>query len=447
MITKEQLHKLINKRDVTTLKQIFSQYNVIDLSEVVAQLESDDILWLLRMLEKNISGIVFSYFSIEDQQRLIESFTKGDIQTVLNELYSDDINELLGELPANLVKKVLTNATADQRKEINLLLSYPESSAGSIMSTDFVELKQSDTMKQAIAKIKRQGQVAEVITDSYVINDQRVLVGAISLQHILFEDDQTLVGDIMEETVVSVSTHDDQEEVLRVMRKYDLMVVPVVNDDHCLIGIITIDDIMDIIREEVTEDIQKRAAISPTTESYLQTSVFQMTLSRVPWLMLLMVASIFTEFIIGRFEHSLDKIAVLAAFIPMVMGTAGNAGNQAAVMIIRGISVDDLTVKDSFKVLVKECKVSIIMGLILFAVTFARIMILPPNASLSVALCIGLSIMLSLFNANIIGGILPIVSLALKQDPAAMAAPLITNIVDIVSLLIYFMLAIILLGI
>lgn len=436
--------KLKNKKSII---DYFEETNIVDFSLEVAELDFIDQLFVLKLLDKQDSAEVFSYFETEIQTALIEQFNQKEIVSVIDNLYSDDLSDLLGELPANLVKKVITSATTEQRKMINVLLSYPEDSAGSIMNTNFIELKENMTNDIALELIRKQGQNVETIHTAFVVDKKRVLLGSLSLKDILVHERNEPVTNLMDENIVFVTTHTDQEKVLELMKKYDLYVIAVVNDDNCLIGIITIDDIIDILEEQITEDIHKMAAISPTDEEYLQTSVLKMTMSRVPWLLLLMLGSIITEVIINGFEESLSVLPVLSAFVPMIMGTSGNAGNQTAVMIIRGIAVDGLSSKDLWKVFFKESKISIIMAVVMFVVALIRILVLPPSVTLDVAFCVALGLGISLFLSNIIGGVLPIISLMVKQDPAAMAAPLITNIVDVVSLVVYFYLCTTILGI
>lgn len=446
-IKKTDLTVLLHQKEYLKIRDIFEENNLVDLAAVVAELEFAEIIILFKIIDLNQSAEIFSYFSAEIKNALIEKFNSTQIKEVLEHLPSDDVNEMMGELPANLVKKVLSNVSKSKRQEINLLLSYPEDSAGSITNTKFVELKENDTMEVAINKIKLKGKQAESISDCYVVDSQRRLVGVVSLKNILYAQADELVKDISEEEEIFVYTHDDQEKVIQKIKRYDLFMIPVVNNDLRLVGVITVDDIFELMEEETTEDIQKMAAITPTEESYLNSSVFKMTMSRAPWLLLLMISSVFTEFVLSIFETPLSVLPVLSIFIPMVMGTSGNAGNQAAVMVLRGIAVDEITTKDSFRVLNQELKVSLVMAFIIFVASLLRIMILPPSITIDVAFCISLSIGVSLFVANLIGGLLPIIAVVLKQDPAAMAAPLITNIVDIVSLIVYFGLAVLILGI
>lgn len=446
-ITKELISEFILGKQVKKLREVFDEFNIVDLAEYVNELEISEILFLFKILKKDITAPLFSYLNIDIQQKMIEAFTSNEIQFMLDNLYSDDVIEIMGDLPANLVKKILKAASKEQRDEINMLLSFAPNTAGSLMSTDFVELEADDSVAVAIKKIKKQGKIAETISFCYVVNSKRKLVGTIALRDILFAPVNSLISDLMDSDVVCVQVSDDQEDVANIMKKYDLLVAPVVNDQYCLIGIITVDDIIDVMQAEVTEDIQKMAAIVPVSETYLDTTAWTLAKSRLPWLMGLMITATLTGTILGEFETALEAIPALSAFVPMVMGTAGNAGSQASVMVIRGITVDGLEFKDIARVLWKELRVGVVCGLLLFVVVMLRIMLLPPVVIIDVALVIALSTTLSLAIAKIIGGSLPLIALACKQDPAAAAAPFITTCVDTVSLLIYFFLSVTLLGI
>lgn len=446
-ITQALLEEFIRDKQVKKLRELFDEFNIVDLTDVVNELTLSEILFLFKILRKDVSGALFSYLSVDHQQGIIEAFTNNEIQAILESVYSDDIVDFITDMPANVVKKILQAATKEQREEINTLLSYPENSAGSLMSTEYVELEDTDTIGEAVKKIKRQGKVAETISYCYVINAKRRLVGTIALKDILFEPVNDLIADHMDSDIVYVETIDDQEEVARVISKYDILVVPVVNDQKCLIGIITVDDIIDVIQDEVTEDIQKMAAIVPVEDSYLNTSVFKMAVSRIPWLLALMITATLTGGILGKFEDALAVIPALASFVPMIMGTAGNAGSQASVMVIRGIAVDGLNIKDIGTILFKELKVGLICGAVLFVIVVLRIMFLPPSVSIDVALVVATSTIVAMILSKLMGGLLPLLALALKQDPAAMAAPLITTIVDTLSLLVYFYLCVKFLGI
>lgn len=443
---RKKLHKkvfkaLIEGRKFQEIRDVFNYYNMVDLALMVEDCSLDQVLMLFKILKREISAEMFTYLSNSKQEELINAFTSLEIKGMLENLYSDDIVDFLEELPSNLVKKILQSATEDQRYEMNLLLSYPEDSAGYMMTTDFVELKLSDTVKRAITRIKTQGKVAETISNCYIVNENRTLVGSIRLREILFADEDEMISEIMDTDVISVMTSDDREEVANVFKKYDFSVLPVVNDEKKLIGIITADDIIDVILEETTEDIQKIAAITPMEGSYTETNILEMAKSRVSWLIILMVSATFTGLIIQGYEQTLTLIPALAASMPMIMSTAGNAGSQSSIMVIRGISVDNMSIKDFWLVIWKELKIGLVIGLVLFIVNVLRLMIFTPNVGLTTDLVISTTVFITILMANITGGLLPLVALIFKQDPAAMASPLITTIVDALALIVYFKLA------
>lgn len=446
-ITLELIQSLIKSKSVKYLREVFDEFNIVDLAEIGDELSLNELLFLFKILRKDHSGAMFSYLSNETQEKVIEAFTSNEIRSILENLYTDDVVDIIDDLPANLVKKVLKAASEEQREELNTILSFKPGTAGYIMSTDFVELKENDTIERAIKRIKRQGKIAETISYCYIVDSKRKLVGTIALRDILFEDGEDLIKDHMDRDIIYVKTTDDQEEVAHITSKYDMLVVPVVNDEECLIGIITVDDILDVIEEETTEDIQLMAAIVPVEESYLKTGVWEMAKSRLPWLCILMITAAFTGSVLSEFEDALAVIPALSSFVPMIMGTAGNAGSQASVMVIRGISVDGLNFKDLFKVLWKEFQVGVLCGMVLLVVVMARMMLLPPDVSVKVAFVIALSMVIAMIIAKVAGGLLPLLADILHLDPAAMAGPLITTIVDTVSLIIYFILCTKLLGI
>src|SRR5690554_5139009 len=435
------IKRIIGERKVKTLGYFFDELNIIDLTEMVSQLDNEEILFLFKTLKREISAEIFTYLPNEEKENVISSFTSGEITSMLDNLYSDDIVDFLEEMPANVVRHVLLAATKEQREEINLLLSYPENSAGSLMSLDFVELEANDTIFKALKKIKAQGKKAETISVCYVIDQHRKLVGTITLRAILFAKDDDVIADVMDIDIIYVETHDDQEEVVKVFSKYDMSVIPVVNDEQRLIGIVTVDDIIDVVQEEVTEDIQKMAAIIPVESSYMESSIFQISKSRIAWLLVLMVSATFTGNIIAAFEVRLSAIPALAYFIPMIMSAGGNAGSQASSMVIRGIAIDELSVKDYWRVMIKELEVAFLTGAVLFIANLVRLVVFMPSTNFRVDLVVSLTLFLTIVTAKLVGGLLPLIAKSLKQDPAAMAAPVITTIVDAAALLIYFGLA------
>lgn len=446
------LQEAIANKDVTAIRTAFDEHQVVDMTELAEGLSLQDMLFLFKILTKDVSAQVFTYLSQDTKEALIQAFTGPQIKEMLENIYADDIVEFMNDLPANLSKKILQAATPQTREEINQLLSYQENSCGSIMSTDFVELKERDTVEQAIAKIKRQGKMAETINVCFVIDGTRQLVGTILLKEFLFENRDLSIQDIMDTDIEAVRTDDDQEVAADIIQKYDITVVPVVNNEQKLIGIITVDDIMDVMEEEVTEDIHKMAAVNPLEDTYRDASVWELVRSRLPWLLILMISGTFTSTIISGYESQLLLIPALSGFVPMLMGTAGNAGSQASTMVIRGMAVDDLRFKDIFRVIGKELCVSVLCGAVLFAVNYIRIACFPSSlvsgyGAVSIALVVSASVALALCAGKIIGGILPLIVSLFHLDPAAVAAPVITTIVDALSLIIYFQTAVYFLGI
>lgn len=442
MITVDFLKELIDNRKITEIKEIFQEYNIVDLAQETQKLETADVLFLFRILPKDITGQIFSYFEAEYQEIMIEACSDREIQNMVSGMYSDDMVDIVEDLPANLVQKVLHNVPKEQREQINQLLSYPESSAGSIMSIEYVELKETDTIAQAIQKIKSKGKAAETINVCFVTNFVKRLVGTIQPEDILFERSNDVIYNHMDTHVIYCHTTDDQEDVSEQFAKYDISVLPVVNNDHCLIGIITVDDIIDVVEDEVTEDIQKMAMIQPLDHSYLDTEIFSMFKSRIPWLMILMLSATFTGMILQNYEDKLQVIPVLTAFIPMIMGSSGNAGNQSAVTIIRGMAINEITMKDFFKVAWKESRIALICASALFVVSMLRIILFPPVVNLYIAFVVSFALFVSVFLGKLLGASLPFISLALHLDPATMTTPLLSTIADVLSLIVYFILCV-----
>ncbi len=442
----ELLSQLIEGRQVKDLRELFDEMNIVDLADIVAELTVEEILFLFKTLRKDISAQLFTYLPNEVKADMISSFTSGQIKSMIETLYTDDLVDFLQDLPANVIRQILKEADHEQRSEINLLLSFPSYSAGSLMSLDFVELKAEDSVKQAISKIKRQGKDAETIQVCFVVDELRNLVGSVSLRTILFEEDDVLIKDIMDIDVIYATVYDDQERVAKLMQRYDLTVCPIVNDELRLIGIVTIDDMIDVLEDEVTEDIQKMAAIIPLDGSYLENSLQDILKSRIAWLLVLMVSATLTGSIIGGFEEQIELLPALSFFIPMIMSTSGNAGTQASTMVIRGIVVDQLDTKDVFKVLSKELLVALLSGSVIFAANMIRVLVFMPSSDLSVHFVVSMTLFLMMIISKMVGGLLPLLAKKFNQDPAAMAAPLITTIVDALAMLIYFSLALLWLG-
>lgn len=440
-ITLSELQSLIHDKKIATLREIFEEYNHVDMAEMLESLSIQDTLFIFKIVKKDITAELFSYLPFEQQEKLITGFTGPEITEMLEYLYTDDIADFLEEMPANIVTHVLHSASTERRAEINALLSYEENTAGSIMTTDYVELSINDTVEEAIKKIKKIGVIAETVNYSYVIDQHRVLLGCVSLRELLFAPNKEMIAEIMNADVICVKTQDDQEEVARTIQKYDITAIPVVNDEDRLVGLITVDDVLDVIERETTEDIQKMGAISPLEDSYLHTSILKMAKSRIVWLLVLMVSATFTGIIMLHFETALAANVALAASIPMLMDTGGNAGSQAATMVIRGIAIGELRLRDFFRILFKESAVALICGITLSVVNFIRIMLITPQYGALNALIVSITIIFAVLIAKIIGGILPLIAVVIKQDPAVMAGPLVTTIVDTITLILYFTLA------
>ena len=403
-------------------------------------MEEEELLKIFRILPKSMAADVFSYLEVDNQQMIITSLSDKEAANIINNLMADDATDLLEEMPANVVKKLLANASAETRRDINHLLRYPEDSAGSIMTVEYVDLKENMTVQDAIARIRQVGVDSETINICYVLDSKRTLVGTVALRYLLISPPDAVIGEMMHENVIFINTMMDQEEVARQFQKYDFTAMPVVDNENRLVGIITVDDIVDILQEEATEDIEKMAAIVPTDKPYMKTGVFETWKKRIPWLLLLMISATFTGSIITSFEDALSVCVILTAYIPMLMDTGGNAGGQASVTIIRGLSLDEIEFADIFKVIWKEARVAILCGLTLAAANFVKLLVFD-KVTIPVAAVVCLTLMAAVLIAKIVGCILPMLAKKIGFDPAVMASPFITTIVDALSLLIYFRIA------
>ncbi len=442
----EKVLELIRENKLMQARNELIDMNVVDIAQLLDETNQEKMLIIFRILPKDISADVFSYLSSEQQRYIIESITDKEVKTIIDELFFDDTIDFLEELPANVVKKVLKNTDENTRALINQFLKYPENSAGSIMTIEYVDLKKKMTVKEALEHIKKTAIDKETINTCYVMDKNRRLEGVVSIRQLILNDDDILIKDIMDENVIYVHTLEDQEYVADTFRKYDFTSMPVVDNENRLVGIITIDDIVDIIEQENTEDFQKMAAMAPSEEEYLKTGVFSLAKHRVMWLLVLMISATFTGNIIKKFEDVLQTVVVLAAFIPMLMDTGGNAGSQSSTLIIRGLALGEIESKDILKVIWKELRVSIVVGISLSVINFGRIYFFE-KTDIYVSLAICISLFFTVIIAKVVGGILPIVAKKFKMDPAIMASPLITTIVDALALIIYFTAATTLLGI
>ena len=424
--------------------------NAVDVAEILRDvidiLGIEIAVILFRTLPKDMSVEVFSYLNIEKQIAIINVITEKEIHYIIEELAFDDMIDVLEELPANIVDKVLANSTKEKRKQINTFLNYPENSAGSLMTPDYISLRKDMTVGEALAHIKREGMDSETVYTCYVKDVGRKLYGIVSLRTMVISDDHVPIEDILEKDFVSVNALDDQEYVSNLFKRYGFLAIPVVDNENRLIGIITVDDILDIIDEETTEDFQKMAGLQASTEEYLYTSVLTHVKNRFPWLLFLMVSLMVTGLIITHFEGLLSKVISLVSYLPLLMGTGGNSGSQSATLIIRGLALGDIELKDSGKVLWKEIRVSFIIGLLLSILNFAKIMILD-GEGIFIAATVCLSMLIVIVMAKTIGGMLPMMAKKLNIDPALMASPMIASLIDMITVITYFILAMLILGI
>ena len=427
----------LKNNQLAKLKESLMEENPVDIAELLEDLTKEQSLKIFRILPKDTSAEVFSYLSSEKQQEIVENITDEEICHIIDEMFIDDTVDFIEEMPANIVDKILQNTSSDTRKLINQFLKYPENSAGSVMTVEYVSLKSDMNIGQALNHIKKVGIDNETIDICYIIDNQRKLVGFISLKSLIFLDDILPLVDAMETNVISAITTDDQEFIASQFRKYDLTSMPVVDNEGRLVGIITIDDVVDVIDQENTEDFQKMAAMNPSDEEYLKESVFSLAKHRIIWLLVLMISATATGTIIRRYEEVLQSVVILAAFIPMLMDTGGNAGSQSSTLIIRGIALGEIQLKDIGKILWKEFRVSLIVGITLAAVNFLRIYYID-RAGLTISLVVCASLLFTVVIAKVVGGVLPIMAKAFKLDPAIMASPLITTIVDACALVVYF---------
>lgn len=432
----EQVLQLLAERRYAEVKAAALDMHYADIAEVFRELDDEweSALLFFRLLPKELAAETFAYMEPDLQERIIGAITDRELRYILDELYLDDYVDLIEEMPANMVKRVLSNSSGENRKLVNQYLQYPDKSAGSIMTNEYVFFKQTVTVPQAMDIIRRTGIDKETINNCYVIGEQHRLDGVVTLRELILADPEAVVGDIMRTNVISANTHDDQEEVALLFSKYDMLAMPVVDNEERLVGIITIDDVIDVLQEETTEDMEKMAAITPGDKPYLRTGVWETWKSRIPWLLLLMVSATFTSMILMRFESALS--VGLIAFIPMLMDTGGNSGSQSSVTIIRGLSLGEIEFADAFRVLWKEVRVALLCGLTLAVCNFAKLMFFD-RVGIQVAAVVSTTLIFTVFFAKVVGGSLPMLAQKLGFDPAVMASPFITTIVDAMSLLIY----------
>lgn len=441
---KEKVLQLIEEKKFNDLRIYLQSVNSADLPSLFDELEEEFILVIYRLLPKEKAAEAFAEFDADIQEKLINGFTDKELQSVMDELFMDDAVDLIEEMPANVVKRILKNIDPADRKIINDLLNYPEDSAGSIMTTEFIDLKENMTVEQALHKIKRIGLEKETIYNCYVLSTSRKVRGIIDLKSLVIAENDVIIKDIMETNVITVSTLEDQENVAKMFDKYNFLAIPVVDTENRLVGIITIDDALDVLQDEVAEDFEKMAAITPSEDTYFKTSVFKHARNRIVWLIILMLSSIVTGAIITKYETAFSAVPLLVAFIPMIMGTTGNCGSQTSTLIIRGMSNDEIALKDYVKAVWREFRVALLVSLMLGLANGIRIMIQYQN--LQLAIVVALSLVGTVILAGFLGCTLPMLARKINIDPALMATPVITTVSDMCSVLIFFKIATIIMG-
>lgn len=441
----ERALELLEQKKFQELRALLEETNPADIAEFLKDLSRDELLLAFRILPKDQAADTFIEMDAEEQEMLIKSFSDSELKAVVDDLFVDDTVDILEEMPANVVKRILRFTDAATRKSINDILKYPEDSAGSVMTIEFVRFKKNMTVAEAIAHIRRTGVDRETIYTCYVTDLNNRLIGLISAKTLLLSDPDTIIEDIMETNVIFFHTADDREEVAKAFDKYNFMAIPIVDDETRLVGIITFDDAIDVLQDENTEDIEKMAAITPSEKPYLKMGVFETWKQRIPWLLILMVSAALTGGIISSFESALGKCVILTAFIPMLMNTGGNSGGQTSVTVIRSLSLGDVEPSDVFKIIFKELRVALLCGVVLALVNFGKMMLIDAysiidagQSALMVSMVVSLALLVTVFFANIVGAILPIAAEKVGFDPAVMASPFITTIVDAISLLVYF---------
>ena len=446
----EELFIMLERHMIKELRMTLAEMNEYDISEFLGELWEEDqtrMGMVYRLLPKEIAADVFANLEVEEQETIINSVTDTELAAIVEELYVDDAVDMMEELPANVVKRVMRTATPATRNLINQYLKYPENSAGSIMTAEFIDLKKYMSVKEAFARIRRIGEDRETIYVCYVTSAKRRLEGVVTVKDLLLSDDDTIIEDIMDTNIIFATTTDDQEEVSAKFSDYDLIAIPVVDKEGCLVGIVTVDDVIDVMEQEATEDIEKMAGITPSDRPYSRTSVLEIWKNRIPWLMFLMLSATFTGMIMTHFEDALAVQVVLAAFIPMLMGTGGNSGSQASTAVIRSLSLGDIEPSDVVKVVWKELRVAFLCGVTLAVINFGKMYLVDrtllnnPDVTFTVAAIVSLTIVFVVMFAKVVGSTLPIIAEKIGVDPAVMASPLISTITDAVSLMIYFNIA------
>ena len=432
--TMEQIEELFENKDYASLRRIMEDEEPADVAAVLQEVPDEEALLLFRIIPKDLAAETFVEMDSDLQLSFIEKFSDREITEMLDEMFVDDTVDIIEEMPANVVRRILANSSPETRSQINQILKYPKDSAGSIMTTEFVELRPHITVEEAFERIRVTGVDKETIYTCYVTDDSRELIGVVTVKDMILGGNEAEVGDIMETSIISADTHMDKGEVVKLLDKYDFLALPVVDAENRLVGIITFDDAMDVMREEDTEDMEMMAAITPSEKPYLRTGVFETFLSRAPWLLILMISAALSSFILRHYEQGLS--VVLMAYIPMLMGTGGNAGSQASVTIIRGLSLGDIEMGDILRVIWKEIRVSVLCGAALAAVNFGKMMLFD-GVGMMIAAAVSVTLVVTVIIAKTVGCALPIIVKRIGLDPAVMASPFITTIVDCISLLVY----------
>lgn len=444
---KEELSELFEARKFLKIKEIITSMNEVDTAELLESIDEEMAVMIFRLIPKEQAAEVFAYMEHDLQESIITTITDSELHNIINELFLDDTVDLLEEMPANAVNRILKHTDSKTRQAINRLLKYPEDSAGSLMNTEFLDFKKEMTVREAFSRIRQQGDDVEDFSNFYVTDKNRILEGTVTIKDMIMAGDEVLIGDIMDEKVIYATTLEDKEEVGSMFSKYDLSAMPVVDNEKRLVGIITVDDAVEVIQDEATEDFELMAAVTPSEDSYMKTGAVRQFLNRIPWLLLLMLSATFTGAIIDSFEERLANISFLIAFIPMLMDTGGNCGSQASILVIRSLALGDIKGSEVLKVWWKEIRVALLCGIVLSAVNFIRVFVMKYyfsggeyalHTAFSIAFTVSLALLITVIVAKSIGCLLPIAAKKIGFDPAIMASPLITTVVDCFSLLVYF---------
>lgn len=442
----EKLLEIIDKidnKDFSSIKPLLAEMAPFDIAELLGDVDEEKIMVIFRLLPKDLASEVFVNMDSKSQEALIKAFTDMELSSIIDDMFVDDTLDLIEEMPSNIVVRILKLSSKETRDMINKLLGFPKDSAGSIMTPECITLRAKMTAEEALKKIRKQALDKETIYTCYVTDDQKKLLGIVSAKDLILHDPKDKVGDFMQENYISAHTHTDKEEVSNLLSKYDLLAIPIVDSENRIIGIVTIDDAIDVIQDEASEDISKMAAIIPTSKPYLQTSVFSIFKSRVPWLLILLISATFTGLIINTYETTLNSLSpLLFACIPMLMDTGGNSGSQASVTIIRSLALEEIEFKDIFKVIFKEIRVAILLALVLSVACFAKLQVIDNlifgyNYSITISLVVAVSLFVTICVAKLVGAMLPLIAKKCKLDPAVVASPFITTIVDAISLILF----------